>query len=248
MNISAPIPTTLIRTELSYPRSGPTPEQIRFLSSRESLGRFGMPYGEEALAAARSRENISAILSPPQYEVHSLGNATSEISADGISDSRSPPAPMQTLETVRAPPLLTTGEIHNATLPPPGMIRDTETSSPPPDDRSTPPTELPQETTADNDRRASVFTTNSFVTAAEGEGDSAAEDDTVEAPDLSPPTPTAETYRQAETQVSEVSPTRPRGQTILIPESQGDNDYHPELSFIPATPTVEVSQRNNDLA
>ncbi|KAF8607261.1 hypothetical protein BDV93DRAFT_520138 [Ceratobasidium sp. AG-I] len=247
MNISAPIPTTLIRTELSYPRSGPTPEQIRFLSSRESLGRFGMPYGEEALAAARSRENISAVLSPPLYEAHSPGNATSEISADSITDSRSPRAAAQTLGTARAPPLLTPGEIHNATSPPSGMIRSTETSSPPPDDHSTPPTEPSPEVTAENDRRASVFTTNSFVTAAEGDGDSATEDDTVEAPDLSPPTPTAETYRQAEAQDS-TRLTRPRGQTILIPESQGDNGHHPELSFIPATPTVEVSQRNNDIA
>ncbi|ELU38644.1 hypothetical protein AG1IA_07328 [Rhizoctonia solani AG-1 IA] len=70
LNISSPIPTTLVRTELSYPRAGPTPEQIRFLSSRESLGRFGMPYGEEAIAAARSREYLPPIYQPRVGEWH----------------------------------------------------------------------------------------------------------------------------------------------------------------------------------
>ncbi|KAF8717291.1 serine-tRNA ligase, partial [Rhizoctonia solani] len=76
LNISSPIPTTLVRTELSYPRAGPTPEQIRFLSSRESLGRFGMPYGEEAIAAARSREYL-----PPIYQPR-VGEAGATTGAD----------------------------------------------------------------------------------------------------------------------------------------------------------------------
>ena len=48
INISSPLVHTVTRTEFRFPKSGPTPEQLKFLSSRESLGRFGVPFGEDA--------------------------------------------------------------------------------------------------------------------------------------------------------------------------------------------------------
>lgn len=64
-SISAPLTHTVVRTEFRYPRGGPTPEQIRFISSKESLGgRFGVPYGADAIAhrAAQSGSNLLATL------------------------------------------------------------------------------------------------------------------------------------------------------------------------------------------
>ncbi|KAH7106923.1 hypothetical protein BKA62DRAFT_685517 [Auriculariales sp. MPI-PUGE-AT-0066] len=49
-NISSPIAHTLVRTEFQFPKNGPTEQQLKFLASRESLGRFGVPYGDEARA------------------------------------------------------------------------------------------------------------------------------------------------------------------------------------------------------
>lgn len=51
--ISSPLAHTVTRTTISFPKAGPTPEQLKFLSSRESLGRFGVPFGVDAEAAAR---------------------------------------------------------------------------------------------------------------------------------------------------------------------------------------------------
>ncbi|KAJ1301033.1 hypothetical protein OPQ81_003454 [Rhizoctonia solani] len=112
LNISAPIPTTLVRTELSYPRAGPTPEQIRFLSSRESLGRFGMPYGEQAIAAAKSRENL-----PPVYKPRVDAGAGAGADAGGAGTSAAGNTAAQedepTLTIRRGPILLTPGELAN---------------------------------------------------------------------------------------------------------------------------------------
>ncbi|KDQ13779.1 hypothetical protein BOTBODRAFT_175210 [Botryobasidium botryosum FD-172 SS1] len=52
LSISAPLTHTLLRTEFAYPKNGPTPEQLAFVSSRESLGRFGVPFGADAVRAA----------------------------------------------------------------------------------------------------------------------------------------------------------------------------------------------------
>lgn len=41
-NISEPLSWTLVRSQYSYPKRGLTPEQLKFLSSVESLGRFGV--------------------------------------------------------------------------------------------------------------------------------------------------------------------------------------------------------------
>ncbi|KZT22300.1 hypothetical protein NEOLEDRAFT_1244014 [Neolentinus lepideus HHB14362 ss-1] len=67
-SISAPLSHTLTRTEIVYPRSGPTPEQIKLISSRESLGRFGVPYGPDAIAYAASSSRLNLSLPPPDFD------------------------------------------------------------------------------------------------------------------------------------------------------------------------------------
>ncbi|PWY97639.1 hypothetical protein BCV70DRAFT_213502 [Testicularia cyperi] len=46
--ISEPLTWTLVRSQYSYPKRGPTPQQLSFLSSVESLGRFGVPHTPDA--------------------------------------------------------------------------------------------------------------------------------------------------------------------------------------------------------
>lgn len=67
-SISAPLSHTLTRTEIQFPAGGPTPEQMKLLSSRESLGRFGVPYGEEAVKFSRSRVDVAGLPPPPEFE------------------------------------------------------------------------------------------------------------------------------------------------------------------------------------
>ena len=83
-SISSPLPHTLIRTEFTYPKSGPTPEQLKFISSRENLSRFAVPYGPDAIAFAASSSRQDLEPPPPDFEtssslvrprLDSLGNA-----------------------------------------------------------------------------------------------------------------------------------------------------------------------------
>jgi len=69
-SISSPLSHTLIRTEFTYPKSGPTPEQLKVISSRENFSRFGMPYGPDAIAfaASSSRQDLEP---PPDFEASS---------------------------------------------------------------------------------------------------------------------------------------------------------------------------------
>ncbi|KAH7337719.1 hypothetical protein B0J17DRAFT_663998 [Rhizoctonia solani] len=263
LNISAPISTTLVRTELSYPRAGPTPEQIRFLSSRESLGRFGMPYGEQAIAAAKSREYLPPVYKPRTDAGASGSGASGEAGTSTVQED-------EPTATRRGPILLTPGELaqrqgpENAASGPtddrtadPDLVLDPATTisedaksvheepeaiqptnadeSKDPQERSIDSPEPLEdiqvesrtrvrgspsgEDLAKDNRRESVMTTHSFVTATEGQGDS------------SPPTPTAETYRDLPAVVLR---SESRQQTVLIPESR--EALHPELTLVPATP------------
>ena len=76
-SISAPLSHTLTRTEMTFPKSGPTPEQLALISSRESLGRFGIPYGSEAIAFAASTSRAD-LAPPPEFE--DLPRANSSLS------------------------------------------------------------------------------------------------------------------------------------------------------------------------
>ena len=64
-SISAPLTHTTVRTEFTYPRSGPTPEQIKLIASRESFARFGVPYGHDAIAFAASTSRMDLPAHPP---------------------------------------------------------------------------------------------------------------------------------------------------------------------------------------
>ncbi|KAI5117466.1 hypothetical protein M0805_004069 [Coniferiporia weirii] len=66
--ISSPLSHTLVRTEIRYPRGGPTAEQIKLISSRESLGRFGVPYGRDAIEHAQHSRHELALDPPPVFE------------------------------------------------------------------------------------------------------------------------------------------------------------------------------------
>jgi hypothetical protein len=66
-SISAPLTHTAVRTDFVYPRSGPTPEQLKLISSVESVSKFGVPYGPAAVAyASASRVNLQG--PPPEFE------------------------------------------------------------------------------------------------------------------------------------------------------------------------------------
>lgn len=72
INISAPLAHTLVRTNFVYPSSGLglTDEQVKFISSVEVVGKYGVPYGEQAVMA-RSREvlGVEGEGPPPPFEV-----------------------------------------------------------------------------------------------------------------------------------------------------------------------------------
>ena len=69
ISISAPLTHTAVRTDFVYPRSGPTPEQLKLISSVESVSKFGVPYGPDAVAfASASLVNLHG--SPPKFEEH----------------------------------------------------------------------------------------------------------------------------------------------------------------------------------
>ncbi|KAF8240985.1 hypothetical protein L208DRAFT_1383333 [Tricholoma matsutake] len=68
-SISAPLTHTLIRTEFTYPKAGPTPEQLKLISSREAFARFGMPYGADAIAYAASASRHDLHVPPPDFNV-----------------------------------------------------------------------------------------------------------------------------------------------------------------------------------
>ncbi|KAF9781348.1 hypothetical protein BJ322DRAFT_270985 [Thelephora terrestris] len=64
-SISPPLTHTATRTEFTYPRTGPTSEQVKFLSSKETFGRFGVPYGPDAIAFAASSSRLDL---PPDFD------------------------------------------------------------------------------------------------------------------------------------------------------------------------------------
>ena len=102
-SISSPLSHTLVRTEFTYPKSGPTPEQLKVISSRENFSRFGMPYGADAIAfaASSSRQDLEP---PPEFEA-----STSQLSL-GLSRRVDPSSNVvgdtQGRPTISEPPVL----------------------------------------------------------------------------------------------------------------------------------------------
>ncbi|QRW25816.1 threonyl-tRNA synthetase [Rhizoctonia solani] len=115
---------TMSRTSLNISSPSPPP------SSRESLGRFGMPYGEEAIAAARSREYLPPIYQPRVGEAGATTGAdesgaisgtggtggiagTNEITRTGSGSAGAAPGSDDdpTVTIRRGPMILTPGEL-----------------------------------------------------------------------------------------------------------------------------------------
>ncbi|KAL0946126.1 hypothetical protein HGRIS_012391 [Hohenbuehelia grisea] len=67
-SISSPLSHTLVRTEFTYPKAGPTPQQVKLISSRESFARFGKPYGADAIAFAASASQFNLEPPPPEFD------------------------------------------------------------------------------------------------------------------------------------------------------------------------------------
>jgi len=64
-SVSPPLTHTATRTEFAHPRTGPTSEQVKSLSSGEAFGRFSLPYGPDAIVfAARSPPDFDSIHRP----------------------------------------------------------------------------------------------------------------------------------------------------------------------------------------
>ncbi|TFY55330.1 hypothetical protein EVG20_g9360 [Dentipellis fragilis] len=69
-SISSPLTHTLTRTDFVYPKSGPTPEQLKLISSREAVGKYGVPYGPDAVAYVASTSRLDLHGPSPEYDVH----------------------------------------------------------------------------------------------------------------------------------------------------------------------------------
>ncbi|KAH7925328.1 hypothetical protein BV22DRAFT_1129086 [Leucogyrophana mollusca] len=65
-SISAPLSHTLTRSEFRAPKGGLTPEQIKLITSRGALERFGVPYGPDAVAFSASQLSMAA--PPPDFD------------------------------------------------------------------------------------------------------------------------------------------------------------------------------------
>ncbi|KAH9927957.1 uncharacterized protein BXZ73DRAFT_102465 [Epithele typhae] len=94
-SISAPLSHTLVKTEFTYPKGGPTADQIRLISSRESLARFGRPYGADAIAFAASASASRADLEPPPGFEEASGGSGGAVAQgrDSPSSNESGPLP-----------------------------------------------------------------------------------------------------------------------------------------------------------
>ncbi|OAX36909.1 hypothetical protein K503DRAFT_784020 [Rhizopogon vinicolor AM-OR11-026] len=78
-SISAPLAYTLKRSEFRAPKGGLTPEQIKLITSRDALERFGAPYGPDAVAFSASRSDM---VPPPNFEAtmsNSLGRSSIDL-------------------------------------------------------------------------------------------------------------------------------------------------------------------------
>ncbi|KAJ8596321.1 hypothetical protein M405DRAFT_190751 [Rhizopogon salebrosus TDB-379] len=79
-SISAPLTYTLKRSEFRAPKGGLTPEQIKLITSRGALERFGAPYGPDAVAFSASRSNM---VPPPDFEA-TISNSLGHVNRSSI--------------------------------------------------------------------------------------------------------------------------------------------------------------------
>jgi hypothetical protein len=89
-SISAPLAHTLTRAEFHAPKGGLlTPEQVKLITSREGLERFGVPYGADAVAFSLSREKLAEMGPPPEFE-SVPGASGSEVTAQSLDTLDAP--------------------------------------------------------------------------------------------------------------------------------------------------------------
>ncbi|KAF9530537.1 hypothetical protein CPB83DRAFT_850498 [Crepidotus variabilis] len=79
-SISSPLTHTAVRTEFTYPKTGPTPEQLMIIASRESIGRFGVPYGPDAVSFAASASMHELLPPPPDFDSAERGQPNRSVS------------------------------------------------------------------------------------------------------------------------------------------------------------------------
>lgn len=82
-SISAPLTHTVIRSEFRAPKGGITPEQIKLITSRNALERFGVPYGPDAVAFSASRSNMAP---PPDFDA-TVSSSPGQLEASGSSSA-----------------------------------------------------------------------------------------------------------------------------------------------------------------
>jgi hypothetical protein len=140
-SISAPLTHTVVRTDFTYPKSGPTPEQLKFISSLESLGKFGVPYGPDAIAYAESTSR-RVLDPPPDFDAPGSNTSSqfhaerrmmsvtsplsSEVIVEGDSAATSPLSSSVRLELERPPPeSLAVAPGPGSSLRPPGQVLST---------------------------------------------------------------------------------------------------------------------------
>ena len=193
-SISAPLPHTLVRTEFTYPKSGPTPEQLKLISSRESFAKFGMPYGPAAIAyaASASRQELEApppdfdtlgsdthlprlagVASPSRLRVASDASDLSDVSpAEPTEPTRRSTSP----QTTASPSNSTPPALPSLSPPPTSSAEVPSTGSPlpSPSTNSLPATALPPTSfkapsiaPGRSESRATTYSTQSYATAAE---------------------------------------------------------------------------------
>ncbi|KAK2460781.1 hypothetical protein APHAL10511_007251 [Amanita phalloides] len=105
-SISAPLTHTAVRTEFTFPRAGPTPEQFKLISSSDALARFGRPYGADAIAFAASTSRQDLDPPPPNFDASSSTAHLLPASRADLHPSESPsPSPRL---NIQVPPLVRT--------------------------------------------------------------------------------------------------------------------------------------------
>jgi hypothetical protein len=228
--ISAPLTHTLTRTEFSYPKSGPTPQQLAFVSSRDSLGKWGVPFGEDAQRAARIAATTPEPpdFPPPPFPDESGTGASSSSAANTSVTSDSSPNNLSTPERSTA-------------------------SSLDPAPESSPSLSPSSFRIANNRPRRSSASAASYVTASEGDDDHSPgeedDDDHSVSGSSTHTTTTAQTPSPLSTSPASISQSQQKeSPTIVIPDSDGSIRGRrgssfiaiPQLSVIPATPATPV--------
>lgn len=89
-SISSPLTHTVTRTEFTYPKTGPTAEQLKVISSRDAFSRFGVPYGADAIAFASS-SRLDLLQPPPDFDT-AASTSQLHLVTPASTSSAAPPA------------------------------------------------------------------------------------------------------------------------------------------------------------